>query len=250
MTRVIRTSARVESLRLLRTGLLLGMIVAFTFFGLSAPVLATHMQEIFDAAASAEQISMTAAAATPADGIALYNQSAMQLGLILSVATAVTSLTWDTRAGSSIFYRTRVRTITALTVPRLGVDCLAAVASYTLGLACAGIVSVAAIGPLTATFISTTWAASTVYLVMSMSIGYLIMTAIRRTAAALAISAVLLLALPLLSQVDAVAAWSPTSLLAQTDLTAPPLLAAGALTVGCVLAAGSIARRQALRRDA
>lgn len=250
MTHVILTSARVESRRLLRSGLLSGMIVAFAFFGLSAPVLATHMQEIFNAAASIEQISMTAAPATPADGIALYNQSAMQLGLILSVATAVTSLTWDTRPGSSIFYRTRVRTLATLTVPRLGVDWLAAVASYTLGLACAGIISVFAIGPLPATFIVATWVASSVYLVMAMSVGYLIMTAIRRTAAALATSVVLLLALPLLSQMDALAEWTPTALLSQTNLSMPPLLAAGAVTVGSVLIAGRIAGQQTLRREA
>ncbi|WP_271984099.1 hypothetical protein [Pseudoclavibacter terrae] len=250
MRQTVLASANTEIRRLTRSGLLLGLIVAFMFFGLSAPVLATHMQEIFSAAANTEQISMTASAATPADGIALYNQSAMQLGLILSVATAITSLTWDTRPGSSIFYRTRVRTLSYLTVPRLGVDGLAAVASYTLGLACAGIVTTAVIGPLSPTLIATVWVSSSLYLAMAMSIGYLLMTVFRRTAATLAVSVVLLLALPLLNQVGATASWTPTALLAQTELTTPPLLVTGTVIIGCVLVAERIARQQTLRRDA
>lgn len=72
----------------------------------------------------------------------------------------------------------------------------------------------------------------------------------RRTAAA----TVLMLVLPLLSNIDALATWAPTALLATpgvglADLAAP-LLSAVAVSAACVLAAGFVANRQSLRREA
>ena len=116
---LILASARVETRRLIRSGALIGLLAVFAFFGLSGPALALYMPELLAAAAGTEQLTIEAADATPMDGIALFNQSAMQLGLILAVALAITSMSWDTRPGSSIFYRTRVRHLAPLMLPRL-----------------------------------------------------------------------------------------------------------------------------------
>lgn len=251
---IILASARVETRRLARSGLLIGLLAIFAFFGLAGPALALYMPEILGAAASTEQLTIEAADATPEDGIALFNQSAMQLGLIFAVAVAITSLSWDARPGSSIFYRTRVRHLAWLTVPRLVIGWIAVIASYTVALLLAAGLTAIFIGPLESGVAVTVGIASMLYLVMAMSIGYLIMALARRTAVAIATATVLMLMLPLLSSIEALAPWAPTALLAApgvrlTDLTAP-LLSAVVVSVGCVLAAGLVANRQSLRRDA
>ncbi len=256
---VVRASLRVERLRLRRSGLLFGLLAAFAFFGLSGPAFALYMPEILGAAAGSSQLNIQAAAATPADGLAMFNQSAMQLGLILAVAVAVTSLGWDSRAGSSIFYRTRVPRLGALTLPRLLIDCLAAVASYLIGLALAAVLTAFAIGAPSVSAVLAMGLASSLYLVLALSIGYLIMAALRRTAPAIAVSVVLLLLLPLLSQFPALADWVPTALLkvgaAGTEadlggLTWAPIVAAMCVAVVCVLTGTLIAQRHTLRREA
>lgn len=250
----ILASARVEVRRLARSGLLIGLFAVFAFFGLSGPALALFMPEILAAAAGTEQLTIHAADPTPEDGIALFNQSAMQLGLIFALAVAVTSLGWDARPGSSIFYRTRVRHLAQLTVPRLAVGWIAVVAGYSVALVFAAILTTAVLGPIETGSVAAVGIASSVYLVMAMSIGYLIMALTRRTAAAIAVGTVLMLMLPLLSQVEALASWAPTTLLAAPGLRlaelAAPLLSAVLVTVGCVAIAGVVANRQHLRREA
>src|SRR5699024_4965511 len=177
-----------------------------------------------------------------------------QLGLILAVAVAITSLSWDARPGSSIFYRTRVRHLARLTVPRLAIDWVAVIASYTVALLLAAGLTAMFLGPLETGLIVTVGIASALYLVMAMSIGYLIMVLTRRTAAAIAAATILMLVLPLLSSIDALAPWTPTTLLSPPGsgraAIAAPLLSAVALASACVFTAAFVANRQSLRRDA
>lgn len=248
--RMLLVSSRVEILRLKRSGLFAGLLAVFAFFGLSGPGLALYMPEILGAAAASDQLTIQATAARPEDGIALFNQSAMQLGLILAVAVAITSLGWDTRAGSSIFYRTRVKQLSALTLPRLMVGWGTVITTYTVGFVLAVAMTVLFIGEVTMSVTASVWASSIVYLVMAMSIGYLIMAATRRTSAAIASATVLMLVLPMLSQFEALSSWVPTTLLAGAETTVMPFLSAVAVTVLCVATASLIASKQVLRRDA
>lgn len=251
---LILASARVETRRLARSGLLIGLLAIFAFFGLSGPALALYMPEILGAAASTEQLTIEAADATPEDGIALFNQSAMQLGLILAVAVAITSLSWDARPGSSIFYRTRVRHLARLTVPRLVIGWIAVIVSYAVALLLAAGLTAIFLGPIESGVIVTVGIASMLYLVMAMSIGYLIMALTRRTAVAIAAATVLMLVLPLASSIDILTAWTPTTLLAAPGVNlaalAAPLFSAVLVSIGCVLTAGFVMNRQNLRRDA
>src|SRR5699024_3092068 len=110
------------------------------------------------------------------------------------------------------------------------------------------------LGPLETGLIVTVGIASALYLVMAMSIGYLIMVLTRRTAAAIAAATILMLVLPLLSSIDALAPWAPTTLLATpwsalADIAAPPLSAA-AVSSAYASSAASVPNRQSLRRDA
>lgn len=247
-------SAQVEMRRLSRSGLLIGVLVVFGFFGLAGPALALSMPEILKAAAGTEQLRIEAAEATPADGIALFNQSAMQLGLILAVVMAITSLGWDARPGSSIFYRTRVGNLASLSVPRLAVCCLAVISSYFVALLLAVGLTTVFIGELPPSLVGAVGLSSALYLVMAMSIGFLIMALVRRTAAAIAATTVLMLVLPLLNSIRAFGPWVPTTLLTASgadfvDL-ALPMLSAIAVSAVCVVVAGFAANRQSLRRDA
>lgn len=251
---LILASARVETRRLIRSGALIGLVAVFAFFGLSGPALALYMPELLAAAAGTEQLTIEAADAAPVDGIALFNQSAMQLGLILAVAVAITSMSWDTRPGSSIFYRTRVRRLAPLTLPRLVINWIVAVGSYAGALLLAAALTTVFLGPIESGLIITVGVASALYLVMAMSIGYLIMALTRRTAPAITAATVLMLVLPLLSSVDALATWAPTTLLTAAGVgladLAAPLLSAAAVSAGCVIGAGLISNRHSLRRDA
>ncbi|MEZ3157030.1 hypothetical protein AB1K56_08885 [Microbacterium sp. BWR-S6Y] len=250
---VALVAARIEMRRLSRSGLLIGLVLVFAFFGLSGPVLAAHLPDMLRAAAGTEQLTISATRATPEDGIALFTQSAMQLGLVFAVATAVTALGWDARPGSSIFYRTRVRSLAAFALPRLAVVCLSVSASYLVGLLLAAVTTAATIGPLALGAVVRVGFASCLYLVMAMSVGHLVMTSSRRTASALAMSTVVMLVLPLLNSVGA-AGWAPTALLtaARSDagsIVIPAIIAA-LTTVVCVVVANEVCRRQGLRRDA
>ena len=247
-------SARLESRRLARSGLLLGLVAAFVFFGLSGPLLALCLPEILGAASGSDQFTIEAAPATAAGALMMFNQSAMQLGLILAAAVAITALSWDARPGSSIFYRVRLRHLSQLTVPRLATDWAVVSASYALGLALAVGLTTATIGQVPWDLTLRVGLASITYLVMSMAIGHLIMTFTRRTASAISVAAILLIVLPVLSQVPFLSSWFPTTLLSAATATGAdlvwPAFTAVALTVACVVAASLIATRQSLRRDA
>lgn len=247
-------SGRVEIRRLVRSGLLFGLAVVFAFFGLSGPALALFMPEILGAATANGQLTIEATAATPQTAIMLFNQSAMQLGLIFAVAVAISSLAWDARPGSSIFYRTRVSHLTALTLPRLLVGWVFTVAAYTLGFLLAVVLTTTTIDPVPLALGIKIWGASIVYLAMSMSIGYLIMAIVRRTATAIATASVLSLILPLLSQLPGAATWSPTAMLGAADipfaLLVPPMLVAALVTAVCLSSAAFVMRNHILKRDA
>ncbi len=246
----IANSLVVELRRLTRSGIGLGVLVAFAFFGLSSPALAIYMPEILGAAASSDQLTISASQATPADAVSLFNQSAMQLGLIVTVAVAITSVGWDTRPGSSIFYRTRVHRLGAVLLPRLALDWLTAWATYSCGLLLTVVVTTGAIGRPPAGMVVRTWAASGLYIVMAMSIGHLLAAGLRRTTTAIALTTLLVLVLPVMNQVPGASHRLPTALLLPTGLHAMPVIAALVVIALCCAGSVLIASRQTLRRDA
>lgn len=253
-TSIAFTSMKVEALRLKRSGLLLALLATFAFFGLSGPVLALYMPQILGAANENGQLTIEAAAPTPDAALMMFSQSAMQLGLIFAVAIAATSLNWDARPGSSIFYRTRNKSLTLLMLPRLALDAVAVIAAYTVGALCAASLSSFTIGSIPATDVLRMTGAAALYLAMCMSIGLLIMSATRRTAAAIALSTVLVLILPLAEFLPGAAAYVPSMLMNGAALDwavlLVPAIAAVAVTALCLAGAVQIATTRSLRRDA
>ncbi|WP_430591846.1 hypothetical protein [Humidisolicoccus flavus] len=250
---VMINAAHIELRRLVRSGLLMGLLVTFGFFGLSGPALAVFMPQILQAASGTEQITITVAEATSADAIALFNQSAMQLGLIFAVAVAITSLHWDSRPGSSIFYRSRLHGLAQLIFPRLLIVAIAVLVSYLFALVIAAVLAAAVVGPVDGAMIARVGASSSVFIVMALCLGFLVMTITRRTATSVAVATILVLVLPLLSSVPTIAEWVPTTLLSAAELSGTaliaPLVTAIVVSVGCLGAATAIANSQQLRRD-
>ncbi len=236
----VMSSLVVELRRLMRSGLGLGVLVAFAFFGLSSPALAIYMPEILGAAASSDQLTISASQATPADAVSLFNQSAMQLGLIVTVAVAITSIGWDTRPGSS----------STVLLPRLAVDWLVAWATYSCGLLLTFVVTAGAIGRPPVAMVVRTWVASGLYIVMAMSIGHLLAAGLRRTTTSIALTTILVLVLPVMNQVPGTSRRLPTALLLPTGLHAMPVIAALVVIALCAVGSVLIANRQTLRRDA
>lgn len=247
-------SMKVEALRLTRSGLLPALLVTFAFFGLSGPVLALYMPQILGAANENGQLTIEAAAPTPDSALMMFPQSAMQLGLIFAVAIAVTSMNWDARPGSSIFYRTRNKSLAFVLLPRFALDAVAVIAAYAVGALCAAGLSAATIGSIPTDQVLRMTLAAALYLVMCMSIALLIMSATRRTAAAIALSTVLALILPLAGFLPGAAAHVPSALVdgASLDWAAllVPAIAAAAVTALCLSGAVHIAATRSLRRDA
>ena len=247
-------SMKVEALRLTRSGLLLALLVTFAFFGLSGPVLALYMPQILGAANENGQLMIEAAAPTPDSALMMFSQSAMQLGLIFAVAIAVTSMNWDARPGSSIFYRTRNKSLALVLLPRFALDAVAVIAAYAVGALCAAGLSAATIGSIPTDQVLRMTLAAALYLVMCMSIALLIMSATRRTAAAIALSTVLVLILPLAGFLPGAAAHVPSALVdgASLDWAAllVPAITAAAVTALCLTGAVHIAATRSLRRDA
>lgn len=251
---LVLTSAHVEFRRLTRTGLLAGLVAVFAFFGLSSPALALLLPDLLRSAASTEQLTVHAATATPSDALALYTQSAMQLGLVLAAAVAVTALGWDARPGSSVFYRTRSHSLVALVVPRVLVGWLVVAVCHLAALTVAAVTTAVVIAPIEFQETARVGVATSAYLIMAMAVGHMVMAALRRTAAALATTTLLMLVLPLINSLPGAVAWAPTALLAASraspgDLVVP-FLTTIATTVACILVAARVTARRPIRRDA
>ncbi|MFL0390044.1 MULTISPECIES: hypothetical protein [unclassified Curtobacterium] len=251
---LVLTSAHVEFKRLTRTGLLTGLVAVFAFFGVSSPALALLLPDLLRSAASTEQLTVHAATATPGDALALYVQSAMQLGLVLAAAVAVTALGWDARPGSSVFYRTRSVSLAALVLPRVLVGWVVVVVCHLAALTAAAVSTAVVIAPVESQEIVRLGAATSAYLVMAMAIGHVLMATLRRTAAALATTTLLMLVLPLLNSLPGAVAWAPTALLAAATASSGALVVPYLTTIGttaaCLLVAARVTAQRSIRRDA
>lgn len=135
-------------------------------------------------------------------------------------------------------------------LPRLIIDWLIALATYSCGLLLAVVVTASAIGRPPAGMVVRTWMACGLYIVMAMSIGHLIAASLRRTTTAIALTTLLVLVLPVMNQVPGTSRWVPTALLLPTGLHAMPVVVSLVVTGLCAVGSVLIARRQTLRRDA
>ena len=117
---------RLEWLRLVRTRRWLALAAIFLFFAVVGPLTARYLGEIVERFGG--EIEVTVPEPLPIDGIVQYVGGAFQLGLLVAVIVAAGSLTLDANPEIGIFFRTRVRNVRRLLVPRYVVSAAAVVA--------------------------------------------------------------------------------------------------------------------------
>jgi len=211
-----RTSAhsmslwRLEWLRLIRTPRAISLAALFIAVGLIEPVVTKYESKIFARVGNGVQIS--APPPTAADGLNSYVSEVLLVGLILVVVLAAAALTFDSSQGRAIFLRTRVRSTWQLIAPRVAVNAVAAAAAYLLGTLAAWYETSLLLGPLPAGRVLAGAVCGAVYLAFAVAMTALAAALARSTIATAGIAFMILLVLPILSTVHAVARWLPSAL--------------------------------------
>ncbi len=243
---------RLELARLVRSRRIIALLGVFGFFGLTGPMLARYMGEILERFGGGVEIVVPEA--VPADGITQYLSNASQIGLLVVLIVAAGALAFDAKPELAAFLRTRAP-IERLLAPRYVVSLLGAGAAYTLGLLAAWYETVVLIGPLPVPEMLAGLVASWLYLAFAVAVVALCAALVRGVLGTVAFSAGVLLAVPILSVVDAVAPWLPSHLLGAPDALARgaeigdywrAALVAVALTVAALAAAVARLRRREL----
>ncbi|MHA3700665.1 hypothetical protein ACXR2U_00645 [Jatrophihabitans sp. YIM 134969] len=249
---------RVERLRWWRSHRWVAVGVAFVVCGVAGPLLARYAGDLF-AGAAGRGVQVITPTPVPADGIAGYARSALQIGALVTVIAAASGLCVDARPALAVFYRTRTRRAADLVLPRVVTAGVAAVLGYVVGLGVAWYETVVLIGALDAgrTLIGT--GCALLYLLFLLAVTAVGAAAGAGTAVAAGGGVVVLLLLPVLGTVSALAPWLPSRLTTATDdvlqgasigdLTRSVVVTAAvtaALVVVAVLLSG---RRQPIEND-
>ena len=181
---------RLEWLRLVRTYRLLALVGVFVFFGALGPLGAAYLSEIVERFGGGVRVEFPDP--VPADGIAQYLSNVSQIGLLVVVFVAATSLAYDATPQIGVFLRTRVRSTTALLAPKWLVPTAAAGIAYAAGTAVAWYETALLIGPLPVGGMVAGFAYGMLYLAFATAVTAL---AAQLTRSALAAGAVTIVAL-------------------------------------------------------
>lgn len=206
---------RLEWLRLVRTKRVIGIVGVYVFFGLLGPITARYMKEIVENFGGGVEVVVPDAVA--ADGIASYVANAAQIGLLVSVGIAAAALAFDAKPQMGVFLRTRVASVRQILQPRYVVITAATVASFMLGSVAALYESVVLLGSISLSgwFVGTLL--GSLYLVFAIA---LVAAAAGKAPSVLStvmISIGILLVLPIIGTVPAVADWLPSHLVGAVD---------------------------------
>lgn len=202
---------RVEWFRLFRTRRALVLAALYLFLGASGPLIAKYAQQIFAHASNTSTVTITVASPTPEDGILGYTKSAMQLGLVACIVIAGLAVCLDSRPGLSIYYRTRTG-VARILMPRLVVSVVASCLAYTLGMALAYYETIVLIGWPALGATAETWALNVVYTAFAVALTFLAAALSRGALGAVGIAIGLVLLLPIIGSLKAVARYLPSEL--------------------------------------
>jgi ABC-2 type transport system permease protein len=211
---------RLERVRLFRTMRWLGMLAPFVIFGIAMPIVTRYQEALLRRFGGGVRIE--GPPPTPTLAIAAFLQNAMQIGLLVVVLIAAGSLAFDARPEWAAFLRTRVRSASALVVPKFATNAAAAGASFAVGLVAAWLVTRIAIGPLPVDVVVAGPVLVAVYLSFAVAVVACAAGMSRGVIGAGGIALVVLIVLPLLAQLRVLADWMPSALVG-----APTALADG-----------------------
>ena len=234
---------RLEWLRLVRTPRAVSLAVVYLAIGLIEPVATKYASTLLSHVGHGAAIRLPKP--TPAQALGSYVSEATLVGLIVLVAVAASALCFDSSPGLSAFFRTRVRGTWPLIAPRFTAYALAGAAAYLLGTLAAWYETRLLIGALPAAAMLGGLLCGVVYLAFAVAVTALATSLARNTVGSAGITLAILLALPLLADVQAISSWVPSALVgAPADLVAgthqlPHFLPA--LGVAVVAGAGALA---------
>lgn len=247
------TSWRLEIIRLWRTKRALALAAVFVIIGLLGPVSAYYLPQIAERAGGG-RIKIVIPPVQPADAIGAYARNALGIGVIALVGIAAAALAIDGRPALATFYRTRVRRVATIVIPRVVTTAAAGLSAFMLGTAAAWYETTMLIArPPTAQMLQGT-ALTCLYLVLVVALCSAAAVICRSAIAAAGLTLSALLGLPLLAIFPKVEPWLPSRLAGSlTGLlqgqTASSYLRAAATALTTIIIAIAIAVTRAGRRD-
>lgn len=158
-------------------------------------------------------LTVTVADPTPLDGLVQFSGNASQLVVLAVVIVAAGALAIDERAELAAFLSTRVAHPRDLVIPRSLLVTAASALALTVGTVIAVALTTILFGdlPLGATAVGTVY--GILYLAFAIAVVAAVAGFVRSQLAAVFVSILVLLLLPVIGIVDAVAVWLPSSLL-------------------------------------
>jgi ABC-2 type transport system permease protein len=202
---------QLEWVRLVRSRRLVALAGVYVFFGLLGPVTARYMGDILERFGG--DIVVQVPDPVPADGITQFSANANQIGLLVAVMVAAGALVIDAIPEMSIFLRTRVDGVGRLLAPRLVVSFAVVGVSFLLGLLAAWYETVVLLGSVPVAHLALGALLTLVYLGFVVSLTAAIGGRLASVPATVAITVVVLLALPIFGLVDTVGRLLPSHLL-------------------------------------
>lgn len=243
---------RLEWLRLLRTRSWIALAAVFAFFGLLGPITARYMEQILQRFAG--DVTVILPPPTPAAGLEQYLGNVMQIGLLVVLAVAAGALAFDQPAERAAFYRSRVRRVGRLLVPRVAVVTLATIAAFVVGTLGAWYETVVLLGDLPIGAMLLGMALTSLYLAFAVAVTAAAASFVRTPLAIVPIAAGVLIAVPLLGLLGALRDWLPSVLLGSlvglvvgvppVEYLRPALVTLGAAAGLLWLAAARLERRE------
>ncbi len=243
---------RLEWLRLFRTPRAFALGVVFVAIGLVEPAFTRYASTLLRHVGHGAQLSVPP---TAADGLASYVTEATLVGLVLLVVLAAEAFSFDARPGLATFLRTRVASIWRLVTPRFTAYAVTGTVAYLLGTLAAWFETAQLIGSLPVAGVLGGMLCGSVYLVFAVAVTALAAGLGRGTLAAAGMAFMILLVLPILGTVSAIADWLPSALIsAPADLAdgahqLPHFLPALGITVAASGAALVLAARRLRARE-
>jgi ABC-2 type transport system permease protein len=208
---------RLEWLRLIRTRRWLVLGGVYLFFGFLGPLTARYMGEILERFGG--DIQVTVPDPVPADGMIQFAANAQQIGLLVVVVVAAGALALDAVPEMSVFLRTRVRRMATLLAPRYVVATAAAATAFLLGTLAAWYETAVLLGSLPVGSVLLGIGYGIVYLAFAVAVVAAAASRTKGVLAAVVVTLLVLLGLPLLGLVGVLNEWLPSYLLgAQADL--------------------------------
>jgi len=214
---------RLEILRLTRTRRWVALVGVYVLFGLVGPLTTRYMEQLLSALGNSLQgMSISLPAPTAAAALDSFTKNATQVGTIVVVVVAAGALAFDAVPEMGIFLRTRVPQVTRILMPRYVVTTFASAIAFTLGVLTAWYETWALIGQVDATAIAAGIAFGVVYIAVVVAVVAATAQWFRTVLPAVMAALVILLLMPTLGLVNAIADWVPSRL-----SSALPELAAG-----------------------